>query len=138
MRFRYRTSLLIYALTQQFTACGPFAARLIISKPSSLTTIHSIRLSIIQHETITSPRDGTVRILKPRLTPFGVLGSVPPKSNRYPDHTVPALWRGKGVTGVDVDSYKGEMRGRFPHGSYARYSTLPGSVKISYKVDKMC
>ena len=100
------------------------SSRIEIPSPSPLTTIYAYRLSVLQRQTITSPRDGT-KVHTEDMVPFLITGVIP-KGSKYPSLDRPALWKGSQAGGNDTLAWKSEMKGRFPHAKKSRRSTLPG------------
>ena len=103
-------------------------ARIKIPSPSLDATIFAFRLSILQRQTIVSPRDGT-RVHTESLVPFATIGTVPKASTQYPSLDTPFVWSGQEVGQSDErKGWSSEIRGRFPRCDKCRWSTLPGSV----------
>ena len=107
--------------SRQFTVAGPMILKVELPHPSSRTALFSVTAFVQQKQRLKSPRDGT-EVCSSRIVPFASVGSIPHGSQ--PGLSEPALWRGPGAGGKDIEPLSTTIYGRFPHSSDSRESTL--------------
>ena len=103
---------------------------------SPLASVYCFRLSLVQTNSITSPRDDpatTEPVESKRTFLIAEQGRRPPTDNPHPKKDWPALWRGIEAGGKDTQDLEIDVKGRLPNDDSGRPSTLTG-VKTPIKV----
>lgn len=111
-------------------------ARFTLTSPSPAVTIFAVRVSLLETETVTSPRDGRQKVNR-YVLPMCKLGEIPSLDGSVPVKGSPALWTGVQAGGSDSGTWTGARHGHFPMSNQSRWTNIPESAPLSRTVTRL-